>query len=86
MQRRARTAVKWSLLAAGLGGLCACPDGLLLGAIFGGSLEGVAVWAGAAAGAGAVCGGLIGLLAALLGGRMVLRPPEKGERREARDE
>jgi hypothetical protein len=70
-------AVKWALLGAALGSLCACPDGLLLGLIVVGTPSGAVRWAGVFAVAGAALGGLVGLLAALLGGRMILRPPQE---------
>ncbi|MCI0458539.1 MAG: hypothetical protein L0Z62_16370 [Gemmataceae bacterium] len=69
--------MKWALLGAALGSLCACPDGLLLGLIVAGTPGGAMRWAGMFALGGAVLGGLVGLLGALLGGRMVLRPPEE---------
>jgi hypothetical protein len=70
-------AVKWALLGAALGSLCACPDGLLLGLIVADTPAGAVRWAGVFALAGAALGGLVGLVSALLGERMVLRPPEE---------
>jgi hypothetical protein len=77
--RRLGRAVKGTLLGGALGSLCACPDGLLLGWIFAPTPTGVVRWAGAFVLGGALLGGLLGLL----GGRMVLRPPE-AERNEER--
>ncbi|MCC6421111.1 MAG: hypothetical protein IT429_22980 [Gemmataceae bacterium] len=80
-RRKVGAALKGLLLGVGLGGACACPDGILLGAIFTEGPEEVATWAIAFALGGAGLGGLIGLLTGVFGRRLVLPPP--GEDRKS---
>jgi hypothetical protein len=71
-------AIRWLGAGAAVGGCLGAPDGLVLAAVLAGPW---ALWAGCFALGGAALGGLVGLLAAVLGPRMVLRPPDDDEGR-----
>lgn len=74
-------AARWFFLGALLGAALACPDGVALGLIVAGTVQGVLLWTGIAVLVGAVFGGLLGVLAATLGPRMVLPPSREEEER-----
>jgi hypothetical protein len=73
-------ALRRALRCAAAGAVTGCAltalDGLLCGLAFASTADGVLLWLAGFALAGAGAGARVGLLAAAVGGRLVLRPPD----------